>query len=116
MSQRMRVLTMLQTADNRGVTSSEFYAAHLPRFGARLLELRERGYVIETQRESDSVWRYTLLNEPAVSSASAPTTGPSSETGPLSRHGAGADETASALFELPHRPAPAIDDDWGDAA
>lgn len=115
-NQRTRVLTMLQTAGERGVTSSEFYAAHLPRFGARLLELRERGYVIETARLSDSVWRYTLLHEPAVVSApSPPAPGPEPSDGarPLPP-GGGADTTA--LFDLPRRPSNAIDDDLGGEA
>lgn len=120
MTQRTRVLTMLQTAGDRGVTSNEFYAAHLPRFGGRLFELRERGYVIETARITDSLWRYTLTHEPAVVSAPPPSApGPEpSEGAPPAMHGGGAD-TNAALFEMePHKPTfdDLIPDVYGDEA
>jgi hypothetical protein len=60
-TQRERVLRMLRTAGRNGVRTGDFLAAGLPRFSARLIELREDGHQITGVRESDSSWRYTLI-------------------------------------------------------
>lgn len=104
-TQKQTVLAMLEAAGDRGVTSAEFYAAYLPRFSARLLELREEGHVVSSERLRDSAWRYTLLNSPAVSPAPTPRasalTHTDAETGaapsPPAPSGVGADETAAAV-------------------
>jgi hypothetical protein len=58
-TQQAKILRMLRVAGKRGVTSNEFLQAHLPRFSARILELRKRGYRIESER--GKVWRYRLV-------------------------------------------------------
>lgn len=61
-SQKQRVLRRLQEAGSRGVRTNEFLAEHLPRFGARIYELRQEGYLItktpDSKSESGAV--YTL--------------------------------------------------------
>jgi len=60
MTQRERVLHMLEQAGERGVTTADFLQAYTPRFSARIKELRDAGHVIETERISSSSSRYTL--------------------------------------------------------
>lgn len=60
MSQKQIVLSMLERAGERGVTSNEFFAEHLPRFSARLYELRNEGHNITTS-PSDNGFVYTLV-------------------------------------------------------
>lgn len=45
-SQKDRVLALLQEAGGQGVRTNEFLAEHLPRFGARIYELRNEGWQI----------------------------------------------------------------------
>lgn len=52
-TQRERVLAMLKQAGSRGVTSNEFYAAHMPRFAARIHELIHDGHGIWSRREGN---------------------------------------------------------------
>jgi hypothetical protein len=69
-SQRATVLQALTDAGARGVTNGEFiYGLRITRFAARILELREQGYVIETRREGDGKFRFILLGEPENVSA-----------------------------------------------
>lgn len=60
MSQKERILTMLQEAGSQGVTGNQFYAACLPRFAARVKELRDQGYDITTRRIDGNHFVYTL--------------------------------------------------------
>lgn len=59
MTQRERILSMLKQAGREGVRSDAFYAAFLPRAGARIWELRQEGYEITSEREKQFV-RYRL--------------------------------------------------------
>lgn len=99
-TQRATVLEMLRSAAGRGITSGEFYAARLPRFSARILELRDTGYVIQSERLRAGSWRYTLLNEPTVWSVPPPSAG-AHPPPPGPPPGGGTDQTADAdrLFE-----------------
>jgi len=63
-AQRDLVLRMLRDAGRRGVTNVAFYEAHVPRFGGRLLELRQAGYSIRTERLWSGNFRYVLTGEP----------------------------------------------------
>lgn len=66
MSQRERVLEMLEAAGPEGVTTAEFIQAFVSRFSARVEELRKAGHSISTQRISKGSFRYTLeSSEPA---------------------------------------------------
>ena len=60
MNQRDRVRVMLEQAGGDGVTTGDFLAAYLPRFSARIKELRDEGLSIETTRLKGSSSRYTL--------------------------------------------------------
>ena len=60
MNQRDRVRVMLEQAGGDGVTTGDFLAAYLPRFSARIKELRDEGLSIETIRLKGSSSRYTL--------------------------------------------------------
>ena len=62
MSQRDQILSMLENAGETGVTGSEFYAACLPRFAARIKELRDAGYRIVTERIDANHFSYKLLS------------------------------------------------------
>lgn len=61
MSQRDRVLTMLQRGP---CTTGDFLRAYVPRFSARIQELRAEGFEIETGRVRDGEYRYRLVDEP----------------------------------------------------
>lgn len=59
------MLRLLREAGSRGVTTGAFLQAGAGvRYGARVHELRERGYVIGAERIGEGAWRYTLLGEP----------------------------------------------------
>ena len=51
---------MLRGAGKSGVTTSQFLSARLPRFSARVKELREAGFEIATERVREGEWRYRL--------------------------------------------------------
>lgn len=64
--QRDKVLMMLRYATGQTVTSEQFLDAHIPRYSARILELREAGFIISSQRRDGlSTWSFTLTGEPA---------------------------------------------------
>lgn len=50
MTQRERVLAMLRGAGTRGICGVEFLEARLPRFPARIYELRDGGLRITRRR------------------------------------------------------------------
>lgn len=77
MTQRARVLRMLQEAGPKGVRSDAFYAAYLPRAGARIHELRSEGYEITSEPERQFV-RYKLVGIRAEGSARPRTAEPAS--------------------------------------
>jgi hypothetical protein len=60
MTQREQVLHMLERAGERGVTTADFLQAYMPRFSARIKELRDAGHRIDTERVGPSSSRYTL--------------------------------------------------------
>ncbi len=73
MSQRQQVLTMLKAAAFLGVTTDQFLGAYIPRFSARIEELRAEGFQITTERLRASKYRYTLVEpERAVGRSSHP--------------------------------------------
>ncbi len=73
MTRRDLLLNVLEQAGARGVTTAEIIQAGVgSRYGARLLELRERGYVVEAVRVRDGSYRYTLLGGPGRPAACPP--------------------------------------------
>lgn len=80
MTQRDRVLSMLQAAGDEGVTNHAFLAERLPRFSARIMELRTEGFAIATERLTEGCWLYTLqldVGPAAVAEIPAPPSGSS---------------------------------------
>ena len=82
MTQREQVLHMLEQAGERGVTTADFLRAYMPRFSARIKELRDAGHRIDTERVGPSSSRYTLRPvtqsvraEGSVERSAAPTRG-----------------------------------------
>jgi hypothetical protein len=71
MTQRERVLHMLQTAGDRGVTTADFLEAHIPRFSARIGELRKAGHQIDTRRLREGSFLFKLDGQPSSSSGVA---------------------------------------------
>lgn len=63
-TQAQRVEQMLRAAGPSGVTNGTFAVAGILRYAARLEELRNRGFVIETQRVKGGTFRYVLISEP----------------------------------------------------
>ena len=55
MTQRQRVLKMLQDAGPKGVSSKTFIESYLPRAAARIQELKDEGVPITTEREGKYV-------------------------------------------------------------
>jgi len=77
---------LLREAGDRGLTTSELLQAGIgARYSARLLELRERGWVVEVTRIRDGAHRYTLVSEPTSRAAPgiAPRPGVALGTGSL---------------------------------
>ena len=82
MSQRDQVLAMLKAAGPAGVHSFELLQAGLPRAAARIVELRQAGFVIDSKRErlngEARGCRYRLLDRPAA--PVTPVAGPVADT------------------------------------
>jgi hypothetical protein len=59
------LLRLLEDAGNHGATTADLLNAGIgSRYSARILELREDGYTIRSERERDGSYRYTLLFSP----------------------------------------------------
>ncbi len=86
MTQCDRILAMLREAGSFGVYSHVFYDAHMPRFAARVRDLRDRGYEISANPERHhgvSGVRYRLLKDldgEVLGSPGPPSSGPQSPT------------------------------------
>lgn len=83
MTQREQVLRMLQRAGEDGVSTAAFLEARLPRFSARIQELRREGHTIESIRVREGSWRYLLSGAesvPAAFEGSAPSPEPQETT------------------------------------
>lgn len=65
LTQRDRILFELREAGERGVHSEVFYRLHMPRFAARILELKEAGHNITSVPEGNGA-RYTLVGSSAA--------------------------------------------------
>ena len=92
MTQKQTVLRLLQ--DNPGgVTTADFCSAHVPRFSARIEELRKEGHRISSQRVREGQWRYRL------SGGAARFVGAFSSHTPKEPQGSAA--PAESLFDLP---------------
>lgn len=62
MTQKQTVLRMLEEAGPEGVTSNQFYAACLPRFGARIFELKREGFDVIKEPAEQGHFRYILVS------------------------------------------------------
>ena len=70
MTRRDTLAGLLRAAGSRGVTTAEILQAGVgSRYGARLLELREAGWVVAVSREREGSHRYRLVSEPSVPAA-----------------------------------------------
>ena len=104
MTQRESVEFLLRCAGARGVTTGFFLEYRIPRFSARINELRDDGWLIETRRLSDSSHRYTLISEPLERPAGQPLAAPEE-----ARSSAGDEADPLKLFDAPHKPLGAYD-------
>jgi hypothetical protein len=68
LTQRDKVLKALRAAGGQGVTSLQLAQHCGLRYGARVMELRDQGFEIETVRVNRSVYVYKLTSEPAPAS------------------------------------------------
>ena len=66
MTQRQQILQMLRDAYPGEVTTADFLRANLPRFSARLLELRGEGHRIVGRRLGASSWAYRWVSGETV--------------------------------------------------
>lgn len=82
MTQREQILTMLEEAGDRGVTGNTFYANFLPRFAARIHELKKQGHDIRRfPTEEPNVFLYRLVGgEGRITSTSRAATPPSGQS------------------------------------
>ena len=62
-AQRERILLLLRSRGPVGATNVELNAICF-RYGARIFELREIGYNIQTRREGETEFRFILVGEP----------------------------------------------------
>lgn len=60
-TQRDKVLKMLKR--KRWVTSSDFYGSYIPRFAARIYDLKQDGYNIQREYWRDGMYKYWLVEE-----------------------------------------------------
>lgn len=73
-SQCSRILKLLRSRGQRGATTVELLNLHIPRYGARVADLRRDGYNILTERvelpngRPTNVRRYVLIEEDEKSS------------------------------------------------
>lgn len=72
MTQKQRVLAMLDEAGPEGVTSNQFYSALLPRFSARIHELKSEGHSIVKEPVEQGHFRYILVGRATSPQCSAP--------------------------------------------
>ena len=75
MTQVDRVLQMLQSAGEAGVTTGDFLRSYLPRFSARLWEMKKEGHSIKTEFVRTGEFRYTLQPVRPHPVVAAPTEG-----------------------------------------
>lgn len=111
-SQRDTVLQLLRHAGPKGVPTSTFLDQRIPRFSARIEELRNAGFEIQSLRQKSSSWRYYLITEPegANTSGSQPVGANPSET-PTDRE----DRQDGSLFDVNGygvRPRGPYDPEW----
>lgn len=111
-SQRNTVLKLLQHAGPEGVPTSTFLDQRIPRFSARIEELRNAGYEIQSLRQKASSWRYYLITEPegANTGGSQPVGANPSET-PTDRE----DRQDGSLFDVSSygvKPRSPYDKEW----
>ena len=70
-TQKETVLAMLDDAGPEGVTSNQFYAACLPRFGARIHELKtQHGHEIIKEPVENGHFRYILVGRSQIQQSS----------------------------------------------
>ena len=74
-TQKETVLAMLEQAGPEGVTSNQFYAACLPRFGARIHELKAEGHEVVKEPVEEGHFRYILVGRSPVPQQSPPNLG-----------------------------------------
>jgi hypothetical protein len=90
MTKREQVLSMLENSD--AVTGREFVDAGVFRYSARIKELRDRGYVIESKRISQGHFEFRLIGQSDEGTGMA--TSPKAE------------DTAGGTMNLPADPLP----------
>lgn len=129
MTHKELALHLLREAGDRGVTTAEMLQAGVgSRYSARLLELRQEGHLIESERIREGSWLYTLTHDaergggganPQRPGIPAATASPGAEGGAgESNRGslsAGAADTG-ALFDLPAPPREAALHDYEEEA
>lgn len=60
MTKKERVLSMLESAGDRGVTNREFNEAGIYRYSARIKELRDEGKIVDTIRIKGGYFKFRL--------------------------------------------------------
>lgn len=65
-TQREKVLKALRMARSyqEGVTGDTFLQMRVPRYSARIAELRDEGFKIATERVKDGLFRFRLEHDP----------------------------------------------------
>jgi hypothetical protein len=106
-TQKETVLRMLTEAGPEGVTSNQFYGARLPRFGARIHELKAEGHDVVKEPVEEGHFRYILVSRPSLTQQSPADLGragyPSPNLGLVDPQGPGDPDSYSApgqLFEV----------------
>lgn len=64
-NQRERILNLLRSAGEKGVTNNQLIKLCV-RWNSRMHELYQEGYEIKTELVADGVYKYILLKEPEV--------------------------------------------------
>lgn len=112
MTQRERILRMLEEAGPKGVRSDECIKDFMPRAAARVQELKDEGYAISSEREGKYT-RWTLTNVGSSTEGRdqpvASTLGVASGVERLDTSPSGG-APPDSLFDLP--PAPSAFDPW----
>src|SRR5580693_3465661 len=106
MSQRAQVLHMLRVAPGRKVRSEQFLAAGIPRYSARIWELRDLGHRISTTPQAHSK-TVTFRLEYDVERASGVSAVPPPETREVASSGTTGSLSVEAMSSEAAQPEPA---------
>lgn len=68
-NQRQKIIELLRRNGRAGLLTGDFLKMPCARYSSRLRELRQQGFVISTERITESCFKYVLVSEPVIPKA-----------------------------------------------